>query len=272
MFLDAHEPTKGQFDFSGRLDLERFIQTAQSLGLFMIVRPISRFICAEWEFGGLPAWLLEEDSANPLIRPSLYRSGGSLLWSLAWVVDTLPGWSNHLWCRLENSTALMEKIRIIFVPFGIWWEGKGVTCVSLYIRWSMASNAKSGTLIEERASSWQETSVPKTAYNFGQMKEFFDRLNFKNGLDIVWNSAGYKQRPLEGTRDSEGTQRSWQKLYMRSWASAPSMCFMAGQFPAMNGCSARVRLICHRWHPMTMGLSQWAGQSKRRVLCPYSKK
>ena len=57
---NAHEPRKGQFDFSGRLDLERFIQTAQSLGLYMIVRP-SPFICAEWEFGGLPAWLLEED-------------------------------------------------------------------------------------------------------------------------------------------------------------------------------------------------------------------
>jgi len=51
---NAHEPHKGQFDFSDGLDLERFIQTAQSLGLYMIVRP-SPFICAEWEFGGLPA-------------------------------------------------------------------------------------------------------------------------------------------------------------------------------------------------------------------------
>ena len=63
---NAHEPHKGQFDFSGRLDIERFIQTAQSLGLYMIVRP-SPFICAEWEFGGLPAWLLEE---NMRIRSS----------------------------------------------------------------------------------------------------------------------------------------------------------------------------------------------------------
>ena len=79
---NAHEPRKGQFDFSGRLDLERFIQTAQSLGLYMIVRP-SPFICAEWEFGGLPAWLLEEDlrirSSDPAFIEAVDRYYDRLL-------------------------------------------------------------------------------------------------------------------------------------------------------------------------------------------------
>ena len=57
---NMHEPEKGRFNFQGRLDLEKFLQTAQDLGLYAIVRP-SPFICAEWEFGGLPAWLLTED-------------------------------------------------------------------------------------------------------------------------------------------------------------------------------------------------------------------
>ena len=57
---NMHEPKKGQFDFSGMLDIERFIKLAQELGLYVIVRP-SPYICAEWEFGGLPAWLLKED-------------------------------------------------------------------------------------------------------------------------------------------------------------------------------------------------------------------
>ena len=55
-----HEPAEGNFNFEGNLDLERFLQTAQDLGLYAIVRP-SPFICAEWEFGGLPAWLLTKD-------------------------------------------------------------------------------------------------------------------------------------------------------------------------------------------------------------------
>ena len=55
-----HEPKEGCFDFSGRKDVEGFIRTAQEVELWVIVRP-SPYICAEWEFGGLPAWLLRED-------------------------------------------------------------------------------------------------------------------------------------------------------------------------------------------------------------------
>ena len=58
---NLHEPKHGEFHFDGMLDLAKFIKTAQELGLWVIVRP-SPFICAEWEFGGLPAWLLAEDS------------------------------------------------------------------------------------------------------------------------------------------------------------------------------------------------------------------
>lgn len=57
---NMHEPKKGQFNFEGMLDIKHFIETAQELGLYVIVRP-SPYICAEWEFGGLPAWLLKED-------------------------------------------------------------------------------------------------------------------------------------------------------------------------------------------------------------------
>lgn len=57
---NLHEPNKGEFYFDGILDIKRFIKTAEELGLWVILRP-SPYICAEWEFGGLPAWLLAED-------------------------------------------------------------------------------------------------------------------------------------------------------------------------------------------------------------------
>lgn len=57
---NVHEPAKGIYDFSGRNDLVKFVKTAQELGLYVILRP-SPYICAEWEFGGLPAWLLQEE-------------------------------------------------------------------------------------------------------------------------------------------------------------------------------------------------------------------
>ncbi|WP_164511967.1 glycoside hydrolase family 35 protein [Lacticaseibacillus daqingensis] len=52
-----HEPKRSVFDFSGWHDLNRFLIEAEELGLMVIIRP-SPYICAEWEFGGLPAWLL----------------------------------------------------------------------------------------------------------------------------------------------------------------------------------------------------------------------
>lgn len=57
---NIHEPKKGRFDFSGMRDVEAFVRLAQELGLCVILRP-SPYICAEWEFGGQPAWLLAEE-------------------------------------------------------------------------------------------------------------------------------------------------------------------------------------------------------------------
>ena len=56
---NLHEPRPGEFDFRGGLDLPAFVRLAGSLGLHIIVRP-GPYICAEWEFGGLPAWLLAD--------------------------------------------------------------------------------------------------------------------------------------------------------------------------------------------------------------------
>lgn len=57
---NLHEPRKGEFDFSGMLDLERFLQLAQKTGLYVILRT-GPFICAEWENGGIPSWLLKQE-------------------------------------------------------------------------------------------------------------------------------------------------------------------------------------------------------------------
>ncbi len=56
---NMHEKQKGVFDFSGILNLEEFLKLAGELGLYAIVRP-SPYICAEWDLGGLPAWLLKD--------------------------------------------------------------------------------------------------------------------------------------------------------------------------------------------------------------------
>lgn len=73
MCWNMHEPRKGEFDFSGRFDVRRFILTAQELGLYVILRP-GPYICAEWDFGGFPAWLLADENIRLRCNDKTYLS------------------------------------------------------------------------------------------------------------------------------------------------------------------------------------------------------
>ena len=58
VFWNIHEPKEGQFDFSGNNDVAAFCRLAKKNGMYVIVRP-GPYVCAEWEMGGLPWWLLK---------------------------------------------------------------------------------------------------------------------------------------------------------------------------------------------------------------------
>ncbi len=95
---NLHEPKKGEFNFEGMLDIARFLETAQKVGLYAIVRP-GPYICAEWDFGGFPAWLLADKNIElrcnneiylghvrsyfkklfDVVRPQLITNGGNVI-------------------------------------------------------------------------------------------------------------------------------------------------------------------------------------------------
>ena len=95
---NLHEVEEGKFNFEGMADIQSFVQLAGEIGLYVIVRP-SPYICAEWEFGGLPAWLLADrnmrfrcmhqpflDKVNayydvllPKLKPLLCTNGGPII-------------------------------------------------------------------------------------------------------------------------------------------------------------------------------------------------
>ncbi|MEU5216876.1 beta-galactosidase [Streptomyces sp. NPDC020807] len=57
---NLHAPRPGEFRLDGGLDLPRFLDLAAAEGLHVLLRP-GPYICAEWEGGGLPSWLLAQD-------------------------------------------------------------------------------------------------------------------------------------------------------------------------------------------------------------------
>ncbi|KAG7263105.1 hypothetical protein CRUP_003641, partial [Coryphaenoides rupestris] len=93
-----HEPSPNQYIFNGDRDLVHFLQLAQDIGLLVILRP-GPYICAEWDMGGLPAWLLKKKnivlrSSDPdyiaavdrwmgklltMMKPLLYHNGGPII-------------------------------------------------------------------------------------------------------------------------------------------------------------------------------------------------
>jgi beta-galactosidase len=59
VFWNLHEARPGEYDFSGQKDVAAFVRDAAAEGLHVIVRP-GPYVCAEWELGGYPAWLLAD--------------------------------------------------------------------------------------------------------------------------------------------------------------------------------------------------------------------
>ena len=59
IFWNIHEQREGVFDFKGQNDVAEFCRLAKKNGMYVIVRP-GPYVCAEWEMGGLPWWLLKK--------------------------------------------------------------------------------------------------------------------------------------------------------------------------------------------------------------------
>ncbi|XP_049744205.1 beta-galactosidase-1-like protein isoform X1 [Elephas maximus indicus] len=93
-----HEPEPGVYNFNGSRDLTAFLNEANKANLLVILRP-GPYICAEWEMGGLPSWLLRKPKIHlrtsdpdflaavdswfhvllPKIYPWLYHNGGNII-------------------------------------------------------------------------------------------------------------------------------------------------------------------------------------------------
>ncbi len=58
IFWNYHETEPGKFDFqTENHNIAKFVRLVQEEGMWLILRP-GPYVCAEWDFGGLPAYLL----------------------------------------------------------------------------------------------------------------------------------------------------------------------------------------------------------------------
>ena len=98
VFWNIHEQREGEFDFTDNNDVAEFCRLAQKNGMYVIVRP-GPYVCAEWEMGGLPWWLLKkkdiklrerdpyfmervkifEEKVGEQLRPLTIQNGGPII-------------------------------------------------------------------------------------------------------------------------------------------------------------------------------------------------
>ena len=189
---NMHEPQKGEFDFQGILDIEKFLQTAQDLGLHAIVRP-SPFICAEWEFGGMPAWLLNEDmrirSSDTSYLQAVADYYDELLPRL--VPRLLDKGGNILMMQVENEYGSYGEDKDYLRAIRQLMLDRGIDCPLFTSDGPWRATLKAGTLIDEDLFVTGNFGS-KAAYNFSQMQEFFDEHGKKWPLMCMefWDEIG----------------------------------------------------------------------------------
>lgn len=237
---NLHEPQKGVFTTEGILDIERFLSIAQELGLYAIVRP-SPYICAEWEWGGLPAWLLTEQvrvrSRDEAYLRHVDDYYAFLLPKLAKYQLSQGG--NILMFQVENEYGSYGEDKEYLRAIAALMRKYGLTAPFFTSDGSWRATLRAGTLIDEDILVTANFGSNASG-NFEQLQAFFDEhdkkwplmcMEFWDGWFNRWGEEVIRRDPNELAQAvMEAVELGSINLYM----------FHGGtNFGFMNGCSAR---------------------------------
>lgn len=229
-----HEPKRGEFLWEGMRDICRFIETARELGLYMIIRP-SPYICAEWEFGGLPAWLLAD--RNMRLRCSYKPYLDAIKAYYAELMPRLAPYQidrgeNIILMQLENEygyygndTAYLEFLRDTMRSLGV-----TVPFVTSDGPWSeviFKSGMVGGALPTGNFGSSAE-------WQFGQMRKFIGEdkplmcMEFWNGWFDAWGEEHHTTAPEKAASELDKLlKRGSVNFYM--FEGGTNFGFMSGR-------------------------------------------
>ena len=239
---NLHEPKPGEFCFTDGLDLGKFLDLAAELGLWAIVRP-SPFICAEWEFGGMPAWLLANRamrprSSDPRFLACVERYYDELMRILAPRQITNGG--NILMMQVENEYGsycedkdYLRSIRDLMVKGGV-----NVPLCTSDGPWRGCLRA--GTLIDDDILATGNFGS-RAGENFAALKAFHEEHGKNWPLMCMEFWDGWFNRYNEDviTRDPQDLADSVREA-LELGGSVNLYMFHGGtNFGFMNGCSAR---------------------------------
>src|SRR5580698_4836306 len=130
VFWNYHEPVQGHFDFTTEnRDIAAFIRLCKAEGLWVLLRP-GPYVCAEWDWGGLPPWLLKIPDIKVRCRDPRYMSAvSSYVARLS--KEIVPLQCDHggpiLMVQVENEYGSYGNDRNYVTAVHRLWEEHGVT-------------------------------------------------------------------------------------------------------------------------------------------------
>jgi beta-galactosidase GanA len=164
---NLHEPQKGEINFSGLCDIERFLTICKKLNMYVILRP-GPYICAEWEFGGLPWWLLRELKANQFRRMDTTYIGYVDKWMTALYKKVAPFMIHN------GGTVIMVQVENEY--------GNYNACDKTYMKY-LADLAKRN--LGEETFLFTTDGNNKNALNCGTIPGVFATIDFGVGGNIT---------------------------------------------------------------------------------------
>ncbi|MHC5269271.1 glycoside hydrolase family 35 protein [Enterococcus sp. LJL98] len=237
---NIHEPKEGTFDFEGIKDLAAFIRLAEEVGLYVILRP-TPYICAEWEFGGLPAWLLEKDchirSSDPKFLDSVKKYYQVLLEQVVPLQFTHGG--PILMMQVENEYGSYSEDKGYLKAIKAIMEDCGVDVPFFTSDGSWLATLRAGSMIEEGVLPTGNFGS-RGKENFAELQKFHAAHGKKWPLMCMEFWDGWFNRWAEPivTRETDELVAALKEVL--EIGSVNLYMFHGGtNFGFMNGCSAR---------------------------------
>lgn len=130
IFWNYHETAKGVYDFkTGNRDIARFVKIAQEEHMWVILRP-GPYVCAEWDFGGIPVYLLKDpDIKVRCMDPRYMAAALNYLKALAKVMKPLQITQGGpvLMMQIENEYGSYGNDREYMKTLERAWRSFGIT-------------------------------------------------------------------------------------------------------------------------------------------------
>ena len=239
---NLHEPRPGEFDFEGIADLARFLDEATELGLMIIVRP-TPFSCGEWEFGGLPAWLLEDRSMRPRSRDPKFLECVARYYDALmpiFVPRQVTHGGNIIMMQVENEYGSYCEDKEYLRAIRDLMTSRGVDVPLFTSDGPWRGCLRAGTLIDDDVLATGNFGS-RAAENFAALKAFHEEHGKSWPLMCMEFWDGWFNRWGENVirRDAQDLADSVREL-LELGGSVNLYMFHGGtNFGFMNGCSAR---------------------------------